>query len=275
MAEVTIRAKVDGTEQDITLDDDSLPDGLLSLRHVRAEYVPKTQLKTVRDGFDAEVRKATEGKYTPDELVADADALQALMPQLVTSHRDVLLEQLGVKPNGEVDAQLTERITAQLRTKEVVPLEKQVGVLADQVKALRVERLRNDVLAACREVGVVEGLDELLVLHYQQRCVWDDEHDRWFMVGPDGRPDVAVGHDRPEGAPPFRTVADDLADTKTAQDARTRHWFASTQRDGIGYGGASRTATAQAKPRAKMSTAEKAAFIKEHGYDAFTKLPAE
>lgn len=263
MADITIKAVVDGEERDVVLDDESLPDGLLSSKSIGERFVTKDRLKTAREGFKSELEKALRGRYTPDELLEDDEALGTVLPKLVTERRDTLIEALGIKDGGP-DASQIEKIVAQARK----PLEKELESERERAHRLMRNSLKADVLQGCRETGVVEGIDDLVELYYEQRTEWSDEWGRHVMVGDDGEPIVDVN--AKDGQCPYVTIEDDLR--KASDDPRRKSWFGGRQRDGSGYGGDSRP-TGVRKPRSKMSSSEKSAFISEHGLEAFEQLP--
>ncbi len=276
MADVTLTVTLDGAEREVTLDDESLPAGLMSERLLRERFVPKTQLDTVRSGIDAEIAKALEGKFSNVELLGNEEALTEFLPSLVTAQRAQLLEILGVDESGQVDPQQIEHIRETIRKQELLPVQTELEKTSTENGVLRSGLLENDVLKASLLVGVAEGLEELLTGYYQERCVWSEEHRQWFLKDDQGRPDVAIAADRPKNLPPFRTVLDDLSEKRESGDVKTQGWFSSQQRDGIGYGGADESRGGpRAKPRSKMTDAEKSAYITEHGLAKFKQLPAE
>jgi hypothetical protein len=275
MATVKITGQTeDGTEVTISVDDESLPDGLVTETAVRDSYVSKSaydHLKgEVEKRIDRARRKAFDDGLASLGQADDDDEIEEVVSRFRDAVGDDRLRKvLGVK-SGQSDEERTaeiERLTAQVRKREVEPLNEQLGNLQSTVELLRGEQFRAEFRQAAAEAEVDTSVLPFLEDHYMNRVVFDDERGKWWIRGEDGEPALSTAK-KEDGEPPFRTIREDLGDLKASGERDAL--FRSSVRDGAGFRGSDRKSVSGAKKKAsEMSRSEKSSYISEHGLDAW------
>lgn len=268
----------EGEDVTVTIDDESLPDGLLSAATVRDDYVLKSVYE--RHGVEIEKRIGRAKSVAVEEWRSsipsmEEDALTEFMADLKGAvGADRLRESLGFKPvKGEAELEAErERIVAQVRKQEVEPMDAVLAGKDKRITKLLEAQFRAEFREAAADVGVIAGLRQVLEDSYLRRVVYSEEHDRYFMRGPDGEPlfsakaAEANAKDGTHG-PNFRSIFEDLDDSKT--NGTMAEAFSAEVRDGVDYGGVRTVIPTKVKKSGDMNAEEKSAFISEHGLDAW------
>lgn len=270
MPRVTIEAFVDDELREVQIDDENLPDGILSEAAVREKWIDRDShreaLGKLRTSTQREIDEAKRGRFALDELAGDEDQLTTFVTQAKLAGVDKGLRKLlkiDDGDDGDREKEIAE-LQAQIRKLEVEPLRGELEGLTTEVSDLRLAAFRAEYRSAAVELGVVPSLVPMLEDYYEKKIVYDPELRRFFIAGPDGKPQVAVATE--EGAAPYRTVAIDLAEMK--KEGKRPELFKADQRDGIGYQG-TETRGSPSKKAGEMTATEKADFISEHGLKKF------
>lgn len=250
-----VSVEIDGQAREI-----ELPEGFLPEADIRDKYVPKESVESL---VQERVGRAKKGRYTPDELMEDEEFIE----RFAKSKAEQLREKLGIK--GKPDDQQVEALRKQIEEQMVAPLSKQVEGYKAEVTKLRQRSLDAEVGDAAGALGVHEDLVELVRVWARDRVDHDEEHG-WVVLKAPGEPEVIVAEDGKTIRP--KRVQDLLAELKRTGERKS--WFKDETRGGIGIGGPGKGGSSH-KPIADMSEADKMAFIRENGQEAYLKLLAE
>lgn len=255
---IPVTVEVDGEEREIQVDPSE--HGLLPENEVRDGYMP-------RDRFQEELNRRLQGKYGLEEIVEDEEALETLRsrrPDLFRSEDD------GGEPEGLTEEDL-DRYREEWRSQEVDPMQDRVEELESENERLRREQLKRVALEAFDEVGIRKGLRPLVLEYYANadRVGFHDEEGDWFLR--DGE------HFLPSASEENRyvTIREDLA--RKRKEGDYADWFEATTREGAGFGGSGEGGgRRQINSKADIKTrADRVAYIKEHGIEAYESLPDE
>ena len=222
MPKVPIEVEVGDQKVQTEIDTDAL--GLLTADQVAAGYMPRD---VVNEEIQRRVVGAKKGRYTPDEIAVNEEVLKSF----IDSHRDTLIERLGVKDGKAADVDV-EKLRESIRTAEVAPLAQERDALMAERNSLRVAHLRAEVANAAAALGIKKGLMPLVTLHYEANAAWDDDHGSYFLKDGDG---FAYSRKPEKGKAPFLTISEDLEGKRSSDEFGD--WFEAQSRDGIDFKG--------------------------------------
>lgn len=235
------------------------PAGYIAESDVKEKYVPK-------EFMQSEIARRLKGKADPDTLLQDE------------TFRAKALETWGVKPDGQKkpSGEDVEKLYGQWEQKHVTPLKEQLAGHLQEVQSLRTRDLYGQLVSAAAPhvneqllqspvAGQAPPIVHLLAPYFG----YDEEHKGWFVKDGDGFAFAA----KPEKGAPYKTAAEFL--TEWAANKANAAWIKDQRQRGAAFQQAATGATA-IKSRADFkSDAEKSAFIREHGTEAFQQLPAK
>ena len=236
------------------------PAGYIAESDVQAKLAEKDAfLKT-------EIERRLRGKVDPEKLLQDE------------TFRAKALETWGIKPEkpGKPSGEDVEKLYGQWEAKHVAPLKAQMAQFEAEVTELRTRDLYGQIVGAAAPLvneqllqSPVPGQAPPIVHLLAPYFGYDPEHKAWFVKDGDGFAFAA----KPEKGAPYKTAAEFLGEW--AQNKANAAWVKDQRQRGAGFQQAA-TGAATIKSRADFkSDGEKASFIRDHGLEAFQKLPAK
>lgn len=192
--------------------------GYVASDELKSEYVPKQH-------FEREIKRrignATKGLVKRDEIIND----ESFLEDFVETHRDNLVERLGVKPTTEADLA---KIREAIERKEVAPLKEQMESLQGTIAKLRENGFRADFGRAARSVGVDEEMEELVELWVRKKAQYHPESDAWVIF--DGDEPALTTADMKGRDHPYMTIEDLLGEIESS--GKHKSWFKARTRSG-------------------------------------------
>ena len=278
------KVTVDGKEHEVEQDAIQAPDGtqILSTTELSDGYVTKAahkgQMDKLRTSTATEVNKAKEGRFTPEELLADDN--QTALQTFVETGREKLSGMLNVKISDEQRKSMLEQLQKNWETQILGPVNEKLEASEGRAGKLLRKALVGTVSAASGrdQAGVRAGLVDFLVDRYEKLAAYDDEEGDFFVLEPDGKsfkPNTNSG----DGQPTFLPIVEDLKNRRASGE-----WgdvFDPKARDGTGIGDAAnrKGGTPDGLDHIKKKSdaknkGEKVAFIKKRHLAAWEALPA-
>lgn len=275
------KVKVDGTEHEVEQDAIALPEGvqLLTNQELGDTYITKAahdaQMGKLRTSTATEVRKAQEGRFTPEELLSDEH--QEAFQEFVDLGREKLAPLVGAKLTDEDRTRMRDQLEKNWTKTKLEPVQEKLEERDKKITRLLGKGLRGAISTAASQTGVKGTMVEFLVPRYEKLARYDDEHQDWFILDSDGE-SFKPNTNTSDGQPPFLPIEEDLRNRRASGE-----WadiFDPKHRDGVGVtdgknqrgGGVDGLEHIKVKADAK-TVKEKTQFIKKRGEKAWEALP--
>src|SRR5689334_14339294 len=186
MAKITVKALVDGQEKDVELDDEKLPNGLLSQSQHDARMSTEARSQFAR-GERAGIKKAVEDDATRTTVI---DQLRS--GGHLESDDDEGDGGDGKKSKRKPSPEEVEAIRADVRKRELEPLKAELEGLKQETDRSRRIQLRSELITAARQAGVADVLLEgdiadednipAFVAMHERRFGYDGEKTKGFAL---------------------------------------------------------------------------------------------
>lgn len=246
MARYKAKAFVEGKETEVELDD--------------AQYIAREQHDTVLSET-VQKRLERQAKNLRDSLANDDEFVNGIF------------KARGIDPNakpgkGGASAEEIEKLQAEWRKQHVDPLTADLEAARKRAETVTQRTLVAELTTALVNAGVEKGIAPRIAQMEAGRFGYDDKSGQFAVrEGDEFAFSTKATKDRP-----YKGI-DEFADEWTKDKANTPFIVRQSQ-SGPGLGGEPRGGAPTVRSRADFKTvAEKSAFIAEHGYEAFTKLP--
>jgi len=251
-----VKVTIEGKEHEV-----ELPAGYIAEESLNDKYVKK-------EFFESEVQRRVKAakENAKSELKGDSEFFLT-----VAKERGIPLTEDGkykppAKPDLDID-KIKSEVEHSIREKEIVPRDQKLNKLL-------LSKLHGELIQAASAVGIKKSLIESLsdgaappiVNMVKDYFGYDEENDYWVVR--DG--DKFRYSNNPNNARPYMGAKEFLEGLKK-QDS-WKDFFEDTRQRGSNYQG-STTGSAGTKKRSEMTPQEKAAYVQEHGREAFQKLP--